>query len=85
MWQIDVFHFAEFVQLKHGHHTIDSGIQWATALNSKKVDSIIKHLLEVIVNMGIPVQMSLAKSKCFAIITWRILQVCHTTVQDKQL
>lgn len=60
MWQIDVFHFAEFVQLKYVHHTIDSGIQWATALSSKKADSITKHLLEVIANMGIPVQMSLA-------------------------
>ncbi|KAL6059743.1 hypothetical protein STEG23_009665, partial [Scotinomys teguina] len=49
IWQMDVFHFAEFGKLKYVHHTIDtySGFQWATALSSEKADSIITHLLEV--------------------------------------
>ena len=56
VWQMDVFHFAEFGNLKHVHHTIDtfSGFQWATAPNSEKVDSVITHLLEVMAVMGIP-------------------------------
>jgi hypothetical protein len=40
------------------HHTIDtcSGLQWATPLTSEKADSVIMYLLEVVVIMGIPVQ-----------------------------
>ncbi|KAL6045669.1 hypothetical protein STEG23_015755 [Scotinomys teguina] len=58
IWQMDVFHFAEFGKLKYVHHTIDtySGFQWATALSSEKVDSVITHLLEVMAIMGIPAQ-----------------------------
>ncbi|KAL6032102.1 hypothetical protein STEG23_033054 [Scotinomys teguina] len=39
IWQMDVFHFAEFGKLKYVHHTIDtySGFQWATALSSEKL------------------------------------------------
>ena len=52
-----MFHFAEFGKRKLVHHTIDicSRFQWATALNSEKADSVIKHLLEVMDTMGIPV------------------------------
>ncbi|KAL6031758.1 hypothetical protein STEG23_037209 [Scotinomys teguina] len=58
IWQMDVFHFAEFGKLKYVHHTIDtySGFQWATALSSEKADSVIMHLLEVMAIMGIPAQ-----------------------------
>ncbi|ERE69715.1 sorting nexin-6-like protein [Cricetulus griseus] len=54
VWQMDVFHFAEFGNLKYVHHTIDtfSGFQWATALNSEKADSVITHLLEEKKNFG---------------------------------
>ena len=40
------------------HHTIDTctRFQWATALNSVKADSVVKHLLEVMDNMGIAIQ-----------------------------
>ncbi|KAL6085603.1 hypothetical protein STEG23_025074 [Scotinomys teguina] len=58
IWQMDVFHFAEFGKLKYVHHTIDtySEFQWATALSSEKADSVITHLLEVMGIMGIPAQ-----------------------------
>ncbi|KAL6070006.1 hypothetical protein STEG23_001515, partial [Scotinomys teguina] len=58
IWQMDVFHFAEFGKLKYVHHTIDtySRFQWATALSSEKADSVITHLLEVMAIMGIPAQ-----------------------------
>ncbi|KAL6032385.1 hypothetical protein STEG23_008139, partial [Scotinomys teguina] len=58
IWQMDVFHFAEFGKLKYVQHTIDtcSGFQWATALSSEKADSVIMHLLEVMAIMGIPAQ-----------------------------
>ncbi|KAL6085602.1 hypothetical protein STEG23_035267 [Scotinomys teguina] len=58
IWQMDVFHFAEFGKLKYVHHTIDtySGFQWATALSSEKADSVIMHLLEVMATMGISAQ-----------------------------
>ncbi|KAL6061548.1 hypothetical protein STEG23_000991, partial [Scotinomys teguina] len=58
IWQMDVFHFAEFGKLKYVHHTIDtySGFQWATALSSEKADSVIMHLLEVMAILGIPAQ-----------------------------
>ncbi|KAL6070467.1 hypothetical protein STEG23_006054, partial [Scotinomys teguina] len=58
IWQMDVFHFAEFGRLKYVHHTIDtySGFQWATPMSSEKADSVIIHLLEVMAIMGIPVQ-----------------------------
>ncbi|KAL6080845.1 hypothetical protein STEG23_037091, partial [Scotinomys teguina] len=58
IWQMDVFHFAEFGKLKYVHHTIDtySGFQWATALSSEKAHSVIMHLLEVMAIMGIPAQ-----------------------------
>ena len=40
------------------HHTIDTctRFQWAIALNSEKADSVTKHLLEVMDNMGIAIQ-----------------------------
>ena len=46
---MDVFHFVEFEKLKYVLYTIDTYLtcQWETALSSEKVDSIIKHLLEV--------------------------------------
>ncbi|KAL6087838.1 hypothetical protein STEG23_011789 [Scotinomys teguina] len=58
IWQMDVFHFAEFGKLKYVHHTVDtySGFPWATALSSEKADSVIMHLLEVMAIMGIPAQ-----------------------------
>ena len=53
-----MFYFTEFDKQKFVHHTIDtcSKFQWATALNSEKADSVIKHLLEVMDIMGIPLQ-----------------------------
>ena len=53
-----MLHFAEFGKQKFVHHTIDTctRFQWATALNSEKADSVIKHLLQVMDFMGIPVQ-----------------------------
>ena len=58
IWQMDLFHFAEFGKLKYRCHAINtySGFQWATALSSEKTDSVITHLLEVMAIMGIPVQ-----------------------------
>ena len=58
IWQMDVFHFAEFGKLKYVHHTIDtfSGFQWATALSSEKADSVITHLLKLMTFMDIPAQ-----------------------------
>ncbi|KAL6043129.1 hypothetical protein STEG23_019310, partial [Scotinomys teguina] len=58
IWQMDVFHFAEFGKLKYVHHTIDtySGFHWVTALSSEKADSVLMHLLEVMAIMGIPAQ-----------------------------
>ena len=58
IWQMDMFHFAEFGKLIYVHHTIDtySGFQWATALSSEKADSVNTHLLEVMAIMGIPAQ-----------------------------
>ena len=55
---MDVFHFAEFGNLKYVYHTIDtfSGFQWTTAFNSEKTDSVITCLLEVMAVMGIPAQ-----------------------------
>ena len=55
---MDMFNFAEFRKLKYVHRTIDtySGFQQATALSSEKADSVISCLLEVMVIMGIPVQ-----------------------------
>ena len=43
IWQMDVFHFAEFGKLKYEHHTTDtySGFRWAIALSSEKADSAI--------------------------------------------
>ena len=55
IWQMDVFHFTEFGNLKYVYHTF-SRFQWATALGSEKADSVIAHLLEVMAIMGIPVQ-----------------------------
>ena len=53
-----MFHFAKFGILIYVCHTIDiySGFQWATALSLEKTDSVITHLLDVIVIMGIPIQ-----------------------------
>ena len=54
---MDVFHYAEFGNLKYVHHTIEkfSVFQWATALKSEKDDSVITHLLEVMKIMDISV------------------------------
>lgn len=43
---MDIFCLAEFGKLKYVHHTFDtySGLQWASALSSENVDSIITHL-----------------------------------------
>lgn len=51
-------HCVEFGKLKFIHLTTDtySGIQWATSFSSKKVDSVMTHLLEVMVITEIPVQ-----------------------------
>ena len=58
IWQVNVFHFAEFENLEYVHHTIDtySEFQWATALGFEKADSVITQLLEVMAIMGIPVK-----------------------------
>ena len=58
IWQMHVFHFAEFRKLKYVHHTIDtqSGFQWTTALSSEKADSVIAHLLEAMATVSIPAQ-----------------------------
>ena len=55
---MELLHFAELGKLKYVHHTIDTywGFQWTTALSSKKADSVITHLLEVMDIMGIPAQ-----------------------------
>ncbi|KAL6078044.1 hypothetical protein STEG23_004480 [Scotinomys teguina] len=67
IWQMDVFHFAEFGKLKYVHHTIDtySGFQWATALSSEKADSVITHLLEVMAIMGIPAQIKIDNAPAY--------------------
>jgi hypothetical protein len=58
IWQVYVFHFAEFGKQRRIHHTIDivSGFQWATALSSEKTDCIITHLMEIMAIMGITAQ-----------------------------
>lgn len=50
---MDVFHFGDFVKLKHVHHT---KISMGKFLSSEKVDSVITHLLVVMVIMEILVQ-----------------------------
>ena len=57
-WQMDVFHFVEIGKLNYVHHSIDtySCFNWATALISEKADFGIRHLLEIMTIMGIPVQ-----------------------------
>ena len=64
---MDVFHFTEFENLKYVHHTIDtySSFQWATALSSEKADSLITHLLEVMVIMDIPAQIKTDNSPTY--------------------
>ena len=58
IWQMDVFHLMEFGKLKYVHHMIDtySGFRWVTNLNLEKADSVITHLLEIMVIMDIPAQ-----------------------------
>lgn len=53
-----MFHFTGFGKLKCVCHTIDpdSGFQWAFALSSEKVDSVIAYFLEVMAATGMPVQ-----------------------------
>ena len=67
IWQMNFFHFTEFGKLKYVHHTIDthSGFQWATALASEKSDSVITHLLAVMVIMGIPTQIKMEQSSIY--------------------
>ena len=49
------------------YHTIDTylGFQWATALASEKSDSVITHLLAVMVIMGIPTQIKMEQSSIY--------------------
>ena len=54
--QMDMFHFAMFRKVKDVHHTTNKGFQCATALSSEKADYVILYLLEVMVIMGIQVQ-----------------------------
>ena len=51
-------HFLEFGKLKYVHYAINtySSFQKATIFNLEKGDSIITHLLEVIIIMCIPAQ-----------------------------
>ena len=58
IWQMDMFHFADFGKLTYVHHTIDtySGFHWANSLSTEKADSVITHLLEVMAIMSIPSQ-----------------------------
>jgi hypothetical protein len=67
IWQMDIFHFTEFGKLKCVFHTIDtySEFQWATALASEKSDSVITHLLAVMVIMGIPTQIKMEQSSIY--------------------
>lgn len=60
---MDVFHFAEFVKLKYICHIIEtySGFQWVIVLSSEKADSIIIHLLEIMVIVEIPVISEVSK------------------------
>lgn len=53
-----MYHFADCGKLKYVPHTIDtySGFQWTTAIRSKKADSVVPHLLEVITILEIPLQ-----------------------------
>ena len=55
---MDVFHFEEFGKLKCVHHTIDtySWFQQVIALHAEKADSVITHLLELMVIMGMTIQ-----------------------------
>ena len=64
---MDVFHFTEFSKLIYVlcyRHTY-SGFQQATALTSEKSDSVIMHLLEVIVMMGIPTQIKIDNAPAY--------------------
>ena len=92
---MDVFHFAEFGNLKYVHHTIDtfSGFQWATALISEKADSVITHLLEVMAVMGIPAQIKTDNSQAyvstkleqfFKYFNIKHVPAYHTILQEKQ-
>ncbi|MGE9501631.1 DDE-type integrase/transposase/recombinase, partial [Escherichia coli] len=90
VWQMDVFHFAEFGNLKYVHHTIDifSGFQWATALNSEKAVSVIIHLLEVMAVMGIPAQIKTDNAPAYVSTKleqfFKYYNINHTILQDKQ-
>ena len=55
IWQMDIFHFTEFGNLRYVHQTIDtfSGFKWPTALSSEKADSVVTYLLEVMAIMKI--------------------------------
>jgi hypothetical protein len=49
---VNVFDFEEFGKLKFIHHTIDtySVSQWVSALRFEKADSVLAHVLEVMVS-----------------------------------
>ena len=90
---VEKIHFTEFGKLRYVHHTIDmfSGFKRATALNSEKADSVITHLLEVI--MGIPVQIktdnapayvSSKMKHIFAYYNIKHITGIHTILQGKQ-
>lgn len=57
-WKIYVLHLVEFGKLLYVHHNINacSGLQWATALNTKKADSAVPHILAAMVILRILVQ-----------------------------
>lgn len=57
-WKIYVLYLVEFGKLLYVHHNINacSGLQWATALNTKKADSAVPHILAAMVILRILVQ-----------------------------
>ncbi|KAL6056195.1 hypothetical protein STEG23_009514, partial [Scotinomys teguina] len=68
-----------FGKLKYVHHTIDiyPVFKWSTPMSPEKTDSIITHLLEVVIIIGIHVQIKIdnpptyvsSKMKQFLLIT----------------
>ena len=73
-------HFVKFGKLKYVHHIVDiaSGFQRATALRSEKVDSVIRHLLEVLAIMGIPVQIKTDNAPAY--VSSKMKQLFYITI-----